>query len=261
MFLYEHDRSATGEYIYHQFDTDLNYHLHLHRSFEFIYVEEGLLEVQINDRIHPIPAGHAALILPEQLHAYHTPEHAYSYLCIFSCDYLYDLTAKVRGKRAEAPVFLLEDTACISLLSAPHLNRFQLKSALYSVAGQFLANCPLTDAPKDSTDLLEQTIMYVQEHFREPISLRTAAAALGYHYNYLSAFLNHSLGMHFTELVNNYRVDYACELLEREAFSVTDIAAGCGFETIRSFNRNFRRLRGQTPMEYRKTRSLESIEA
>lgn len=254
MFSYERNRSEDTEYLYHQFDTNLNFHLHLHRSFEFIYVEEGFLELEVGGRAFSLGPNCAALILPWQLHTYTTPEFSRSYLCVFSCDFVYDFYTQIRGKEAEDPIFLLEDAGAIAMLSAPGLNRFRVKSVLYSLVGQFLAQCPLVAASHEGAELLERTIGYVQEHFCEPLSLRSLAAALGYHYNYLSAYLNERLGMHFSALVNQYRVDHACELLEQSELSMTEIAERCGFETIRSFNRNFARFRGSSPMAYRKAR-------
>lgn len=251
MFLYEHERSEAGDYLYHQFDTDLRFHPHLHHSFEFIFVEEGTLEVQVSDRVFPLGGGEAALILPDQLHAYRTPAHSASYLCVFSCDYLYDFAAAVRGREAVCPRFTPEDPACISYLSAPGRNRFQTKSVLYDIAGQFLAACPLVPAAPDRYGLLGQVIAYAQEHFREPVTLHTAAAALGYHYNYLSGYLGRNLGMGFSALVNRYRVDLACEQLENTDIPITGIAAGCGFDTVRTFNRQFREIIGVTPTAFR----------
>ena len=69
MFHYEQHRSDKSEYLYHQFDNNLCFQSHLHRSLEFIYVEEGELEMQINGHRYVLTGGRCALILPGQIQA------------------------------------------------------------------------------------------------------------------------------------------------------------------------------------------------
>lgn len=255
MLLYEKDHSEGREYFFTASNINMKFPKHLHRSFELIYVSQGTLQLQIGQRWHTLTAGNAALILPGQVHAYASAGFSENHLCIFSEDFVPDFYRFIRTKTVEEPVFALEDARLIGRLCSKEDNRFSIKAMLYAVAGQFVNRCAISE-PKAYTDteLLERTIIYVQEHFTEKITLNTLAQSLGYHYNYLSAYLNEHLGMHFCEFVNLYRIDYACELLQVEGMAVSDIAQKCGFETIRSFNRNFKLLQGCTPMEYRARR-------
>ncbi|HHV50673.1 MAG TPA: AraC family transcriptional regulator [Clostridiales bacterium] len=259
MFKYERHRSDKAEYLYHQFDTNLCFQPHLHRSFEFVYVEEGEIEVQIGNCRHILKGGYAALILPGQIHAYHTAEFSRSYLCVFSYDFVYDFYSSIIGKFSPNPIFRLETPYCIALLNTPGINRFRIKEALYSIVGQFLSNCTLQNIENNEINILENAVSFIQEHFCEPVTLKDLSNALGYHYNYLSAYLNEQLGMHFSDFINLYRIDYACELLEQSDLTITQIAYKCGFNTIRSFNRNFKKIRNFSPQDYRKIkRSTES---
>ena len=53
--------------------------------------------------------------------------------------------------------------------------------------------------------------------------------------------------------MNVNRMEEACRLLlEEKNASITQIAAECGFQTIRSFNRCFKEMLGITPADYRK---------
>lgn len=255
MLLYEKERSKGEQYLYHQFDTDLNFPLHMHRSFEYVYVEDGELQITLDGREFTIHAGEIAVIAPNRLHSYRTPVRSSSYLCVFSLDYCYDLYTFMLDKETQTPVFRLEDPGVIAQLSAPDNNLFCIKSALYAVAGQFLSCRTFRRRESGGDSALPETVIgWLQQHFREPISLKDLAAYTGYHYNYLSAWLHRQMNIGFSALVNEYRVDLASDLLKQTDLPVIEIAGRCGFETVRTFNRSFLRLRGITPTEFRKDR-------
>ncbi len=50
----------------------LNYSKHLHRSFEFIYVTCGNIEVSIDNKTFEVPKNSCILILPYEVHSIKT---------------------------------------------------------------------------------------------------------------------------------------------------------------------------------------------
>ena len=253
MYFYEEIRSNERNYLYCQSDTDFNFPLHLHRSFEFIYVQDGNMNIQIGNQNYSLQKNKAALIFPWQLHAYSTKEFSKSFLCIFSADYIYDFYNLIKGKTAENPIFPFDDSHCIEQLIKKDKNAYTIKSALYNIAGQFSNHCSLMDTTDKNLELFQSIIDYVQDHFKEQISLKQLAKKLGYHYNYISSYINENLGTNFRTLVNMFRIDYACELLTKKEHTVTEISQKCGYDNVRSFNRSFRCLQNCTPSEYIKS--------
>ncbi|MEM5516950.1 helix-turn-helix domain-containing protein [Henriciella sp. AS95] len=70
----------------------------------------------------------------------------------------------------------------------------------------------------------------------------------------LSELLNQSLGLHFFDFVNMYRVEHAkAELLATPKQSVLTVLYASGFNSKSSFNTAFRKHVGMTPSEYRRT--------
>ena len=61
-----------------------------------------------------------------------------------------------------------------------------------------------------------ELLTYIDDHYREDISLSAVAAALGYHEKYLSAVLGSMSDINFRTLLASRRVECACALL-REA--------------------------------------------
>jgi len=67
--------------------------------------------------------------------------------------------------------------------------------------------------------------------------------------------------MHMTpvEYLNLIRIQQACELITKSRYSMEEVAARVGYTTISTFNRNFRRILGTSPYQYKK--SSENYEA
>lgn len=250
MYFYERKRSSESNYLYFQFNKDFNFPLHMHKSFEFIYVQSGKLNIQIGNKNYLLCKNKAALIFPGQLHAYSTKEHCENFLCIFSADYIYDFYNLIRDKIAPDPTFDFTLGNCIEQLTRDDNNSFTVKSALYNIAGQFTDSCELVRDSNEERELLEKIIDYVQKNFKEPITLKQLSKELGYHYNYISSYINKSTGTNFRTLVNTFRIDYACKLLIEKKYTFTEISQKCGFENIRNFNRCFKQILNCTPSEY-----------
>lgn len=60
------------------------------------------------------------------------------------------------------------------------------------------------------------------------------------------------MGMGPLEYINMVRIQTACEYLKTTDKSITEIAQLCGFITNSTFNRNFSRLMGVSPSQWRK---------
>ena len=77
----------------------------------------------------------------------------------------------------------------------------------------------------------------------------------------LSAAVNRTQGMNVSQYVNEFRLAHAAELLMHNDESVHKIAAQSGFMTRSNFYREFQRVYGQSPTEYRNSGKPEIIAA
>ncbi|MBB6501139.1 helix-turn-helix domain-containing protein [Pedobacter cryoconitis] len=74
----------------------------------------------------------------------------------------------------------------------------------------------------------------------------------------LSIMINHDLGQHFFDFVNEYRIEKAMEILRdpsQKEFTILEILYKTGFNSKSSFNTSFKKHTNLTPTEYRKTNS------
>lgn len=99
----------------------------------------------------------------------------------------------------------------------------------------------------------------VETHFAEPITLREAAGAACLETKYFSKYFRRRVGSPFSTWVASLRVERATELLVKTEQPVSQIGYAVGFQSIRTFERRFKRLTGCCPLEYRTKRRPLSL--
>ncbi|WP_160719464.1 helix-turn-helix domain-containing protein [Bacillus sp. USDA818B3_A] len=233
---------------------NLNFPSHLHRCFELIYIVDGEMEIVIEQRSFYLHTGQYLLILPNEVHSIVTKSQSRAKICIFSPDYVPTYQRMIENRTLENPIFGLSMEAEILIsktLFKNDLNLLEQKASLYLLLSELMAQTILIKTEKKDSELLHTLLTYIQEHFTEAITLNSIAVTLGYSYNYLSKYFNASVKTSFTDFLNGTRISYACNLLRTTEKSITEIAYLCGYENIRSFNRNFIKKTLCTPKEYR----------
>jgi YesN/AraC family two-component response regulator len=116
------------------------------------------------------------------------------------------------------------------------------------------ANSGLTEtASKILYDKLKE-FMQQEKFYTEPeLTLAALAEKLDIHPNYLSQVINEKVGKSFYDYINALRVEEFKRLLEipdNGKFTMMSLAADCGFNSKSSFNKNFKKVTGQSPSEY-----------
>lgn len=86
----------------------------------------------------------------------------------------------------------------------------------------------------------------------EDLSLRRLARKVGVPDRQLSVAINRLRNMSVSQFVNQYRIQDACALLRDTDRSVLDISLASGFATKSNFNREFLRVTGRSPTEWRR---------
>ena len=97
---------------------------------------------------------------------------------------------------------------------------------------------------------------------RRGYHIKELAAELQIPVHQLSAFLNHVLGMHFSDHINKYRIDHCIELINTNSSarpSLQQLSKMCGFNNRSSFTTAFKKFTGQKPFDYIKRRYFMQI--
>ena len=105
------------------------------------------------------------------------------------------------------------------------------------------------------------TAMSERRLFRDPdLTLRRLSRKLAIPARQISVAINRTSSRNVSQVVNEYRVREAMRLLNETDLSITAAMMESGFQTKSNFNREFLRVTGMTPREYRQENSaLESV--
>lgn len=93
---------------------------------------------------------------------------------------------------------------------------------------------------------------FIEEHYREPISLRDVARAVYLSPGYLTTVVRRKTGRTVLEWIGERRMTEARRLLVESGLSVTEIAQQVGFNDPGYFVRSFKRAHGATPRDWRR---------
>lgn len=257
MIFFEAERANPNGGIYHQTDKNLQFGHHLHNSFELIYVYKGCLNVTVEDRQFSAKAGEAVIVFPNQIHAIKSEGETESYLCVFENSLAGEFYRAIKGFEADNHAFKIADESLVSGLTEEQ-NKYKLKSRIYGIIGDFAEQCGSLYRKKyKSNEIIGKILNFVSVHYAENISMKNAAKEIGYDYHYLSNLLQKTLNTTFRSVLNEYRISCARYLLVSKENKIYGVAKECGFNSLCSFNRNFKSFTGVTPEDFRKKEITE----
>ena len=100
-------------------------------------------------------------------------------------------------------------------------------------------------------DTVEAIMEYLKNNYMNDIDLNTVASEFALNPSYLSRLFHEKTGVHFTEFINNLRIQKAKELIKTTRYSLDKIGRMAGYQNGRYFSRLFKKREGMTPQEYR----------
>ena len=100
---------------------------------------------------------------------------------------------------------------------------------------------------QDSNDYVSYLIDYVRQHFAEPISLKLIGNAISVSPSYLGQLFLNAIGMPFSAYLNEFRIQYAQNLLRNTNMKIVDIGVAVGINTKNYFKTIFRKFTDLTP--------------
>lgn len=271
---HENKQQGTDDFpiaFYHIEPTDTRYEMpyHWHHQTEIIRVIKGVFHLIINGAVYDLHEGEAVYIQDGLSHG-GTPEE-----CIYEC-VVFDLKI-VQKSEYRTGRFLRNLAKHRIYIPAAAIDGSQYVNMLFDALGReydgyemdtiaalllihseilrrnaYIAVTDDVDATYAHSAKFKKILDYIEEHYKESISLDDMAAVSEITPQYLCRYFREMSGMTPTKYLNYYRIERACEQLVTSSVSVTDAALENGFNDISYFIKTFRKQKGVTPHQYKK---------
>ena len=255
-------------------DSMLMLYLHWHEEAELLLVENGDVNIRIDDRTYHLKEGEVAYIAPYALHAcYKAESNSCSFLALVfrpeviapeRTGALYDTyLAPVERGDIRLPEHMTHDgdwqEHVISLVRESRLYEYipydqsdlMLRSILFGIWSELYLHAGHGLKPQRSYSRLEPALDYLYQNYQHPITIDELAAQVNLSISRFSALFRKEFHTSPVAYLLAHRLHQSCILLQATDMTVAEIAFACGFENLSNFNRQFRELNGCTPTAYR----------
>ncbi len=98
---------------------------------------------------------------------------------------------------------------------------------------------------------MDRVFQFLNREIGHEVRLSKAAEIVHLSEGAFSRFFREHTGKTFPQFVNELRIGKACSFLMEGDLNITEIAYECGFTNLSNFNRQFLRLKGLSPREFR----------
>jgi AraC-like DNA-binding protein len=253
---------------------------HYHNNFEISFITEGSGKRIVGDSIEEFQPGDLAFIGPNLPHVWIADKETQMLskktlemvflqfnLNVLS-DQLLSLPEFSNVKRAldlsERGIQIIGETlnqVSEVMLQLPYLQSFERMLHFYmlmDIIGKSKTNIQLASKKYHKIRFTtgNKRIAYIHEYlmnnYREEVNLKKLAGLVNMAEGSLCRFFKMNMGITIFEYLNKIKTEFACKLLMDQDLSVTEVCFDSGFNNISHFNKQFKKITGVSPSEYRK---------
>ena len=242
------------------------YPYHFHSHVEITYLLSGKYSAVVDEVHYDLEAGDLMVVFPYQIHEYISTDGTNREMVITATPEVFtEYQVVIQNKLPHRPIIRASEITeeCRMLLHwlyNTHSNDKDVlplrKSLINTVFWYFIHRVELLETQSSPLQIFQRIVKYCNDHYlEESLSLDSISLALGISKFHISRIISQKLKINFSTYVNTLRINHACNLLNTTDESITYIALECGYGTIRNFNRIFLKYMGQTPSEFKATRT------
>lgn len=261
------------------FTEQIQFPPHWHEAIEIVYVMDGKLKVGINNNVYYLEKRDILIIGTCDVH-YYMPQKYYSKAVIIQFEQnvyssisgnINDIITTQKLFNSTKHIKSIDDTeihAQMELQITKLIEEYNqkldgyklaLKARLYDLFTILLRKLPIEDCVQNDKEKqisklkrLEKIYQYVEKNYGNDISLKEAANNVNLSEFHFSHFFKKTTGMSFKQFLSSFRIKKAEWLLINSNDSITEIAFKSGFNSVKTFNRVFKKFKGCSPTDYKK---------
>ena len=233
--------------------TSNGYFAHFHRNSELYCIFEGKVKVSINDKTYVLQSGEAVFINSLDFHFYQCDEPAQIGIILIGYRYMRDF--RTLFPQNAIPTLLKnvkENQIIFDLLTElnkkENFSEFEKFSYTNLLLHYITKTYGISEKESSHKFLLIDVIQYIYDNFMSPLSLETIAKRFNYNLVYLSHLFAKHIKIDFRTFVSNVRMQHALAMQDDPKYrnkSLTEISEMCGFNSISTFYRAYKRATQQ----------------
>ncbi len=236
----------------------LDYPIHVHRHMEIIAVCSGTADLYLNNKKFSVCEGDIVVVFPNQIHFYENSKDIKALVCMFSPENIPAYGESFNSKEPVSPIIRGECEDVFTLMKF-FFEKYRYASReisigfLQAIVGIILSNVELKERKKEELITPLRLLVYCNEHFMEPITVKDVSQHLNISVCRISAIFRQQLHTTFTDYIHEKRISYACDIFKSGVCNVTETAFASGFTSICTFGRVFTKYMGISPKQYIKS--------
>ena len=233
--------------------------LHWHNAVEFVYILSGSLGFNLNGEKLVADRGDLVIVNSAEIHSFYpiTDKADYYFLVaddkFFRANNLYTDTTYFEKKVHSEQAQRLFEQIIHETKQADEYANISALAALLSLFIYLNRHHASEREEKEPSELkkmtlVRNTLLYLQEHYRQRLTVDQIAEAMHFSKSYLSHTFKELTHISLIGYINLVRCHNARALL-LEGASIAEAAAECGFSDLSYFTRVFKKALGILPSE------------
>lgn len=269
----------TGHFPVNVFNTDVQvFPPHWHERIEIVYVLGEELKIGVNNIVYTLHKRDILIVGMGEVHYFlMQPQKCDRIIVHFELSLFGSLANSISGRRLLNPlipfcpdnelsafsIHAFFERIILAIQQETQLKEkgfeFILGARLYELAAgiiRYIPNEKLCAAEMNKQmkklQLLEQVAQYVDRNLYREITLEEVSKHVNFSMYHFTRFFKDTTGMTFWQYLNNYKVSKAANYLINTTDTISEIAFNSGFNSIKTFNRVFKQIKGCSPSEFKK---------
>ena len=248
-----------------------------HGAIELIYMKTGSITINIDGGKYDLYPGDLAFVRSRGVHNIYTKDEEINdyYVLKLMPKFIYDVCPQ-DGSSNFASRFLVFDNSLKTVFRKDELEGSEIKRNLDGLISELDSPSPLADVSKiiaalnilkeiylsdhkvfnhitNVPDTIYDIVSYVNVWFEMDLNAEDMAKRANMSYAHFCRSFRKATGRNFRDYLNFVRINNAETLILHTNLPITEISLKCGYQTVSHFTVMYKRLKGVSPTEHRKT--------
>lgn len=236
---------------------NFSFPIHFHKGCEIAYVLNGNVNVTINNKTYSGKEDMIFFINPYQSHGYKDIDGHNKMLMFIPSSFYADFEQMFKTHLIPSELTDFEFNKKIKKLlyelsTLKNQTFLVIKGYVNIIIGEIVSHYKL-ETIKNTTknDIIINILQYIENNFNKDLSLPSISANFNYTPSYFSKFFKKNIGENYVDYVAGIRISHFLKLAnDTKETNITDQALACGFDSLSTFYRVFKKIYGKSPKDF-----------